>query len=147
VYTVINERSVLSFVSLSISLPLSILQQCRHSTAGRGALRDVVGDAGAGGCCSKTDKHELGMGAPCTYVRTCRCHYHLFVGYARSCFQRNPCIVHGQWRSHQGAGVSLTPLMAQPSQINNVPIAHYLAASLLFGSLKPLIFGPIKWIS
>jgi hypothetical protein len=39
-----------------------------------------------------------------------------------------------------------------PQWLNQVrlimyPIAHYLVVSLLFGSLKPLIFGPTKWIS
>jgi hypothetical protein len=53
-----------------------------------------------------------------------------------------------QWRSQQGgAEWAWHPLMAQPSQINNVSYSPYLVASLLFGSLKPLIFIPTKWIS
>jgi hypothetical protein len=54
----------------------------------------------------------------------------------------------GQWRSHQG-GRSGPGTPQWPNQVRLImyPIAHYLAASLLFDSLKPLIFDPTKWIS
>jgi hypothetical protein len=50
-----------------------------------------------------------------------------------------------QWRSHQGGWSGPgTPQWPNEVRLIMYPITHYLATSLLFGSLKPLIFGPTK---
>jgi hypothetical protein len=57
-------------------------------------------------------------------------------------------VLHCWRRSHQGAQSGPGTLQwSNQVRLIMYSIAYYLATGSLFGSLKPLIFGPTKWIS